>query len=220
MNRALLEVIDVYHFYGSRLVFKGISFSLEPGMAVLVAGENGAGKSTLLKCAAGLIRPAGGGISRHVGDHEIAYMGHATFVYTGMTAVQNLGFWNRMYSLGRSESDLVDLLERVGLKPVAFERTRGFSRGMAQRLALARILLLNPRIILLDEPSTGLDQPSCDLLFREIDRARHNGAGIMWVSHDISRDLGRTDHLLRLAGKKMDFWGPTREFTEYADNGV
>ncbi|MGX9366751.1 ABC transporter ATP-binding protein [Desulfoplanes sp. PS50] len=220
MSGTLLTVRDLYHFYGSRLVFKEVSFSLDPGMAVLVAGENGAGKSTLLKCVAGLIRPAGGDVVRRVGDHEIAYMGHATFVYTGMTAVQNLGFWNRMYTLGRSERDLVDLLERVGLKPFAFERTRGFSRGMAQRLALARILLLAPKIILLDEPSTGLDTASCELLFHEIDAARQNGAGIMWVSHDITRDLGRTDHLLRLAGKKMDFWGPTREYTEYADDGV
>lgn len=214
MSRALLRVRDLHHFYGSRLVFKGVSFSLEQGMAVLVTGENGAGKSTLLKCAAGLIRPAGGEIVRHVGDNEIAYMGHATFVYTGMTAVQNLGFWNRLYGLHRSEQDLVDLLARVGLKSFAFERTRGFSRGMAQRLALARILLLDPKIILLDEPSTGLDQPSCDLLFGEIERARQHGAGIMWVSHDIARDLQQTDHVLRLAGKTMDFWGTTRAFTK------
>ncbi len=214
MNSSLLEVRDLYHFYGSRLVFKKVSFALEPGMAVLVAGANGAGKSTLLKCVAGLVRPAGGHVSLHVGDHEIAYMGHATFVYPSMTAVQNLAFWNRMYGLGRSEQDLLELLARVDLKPYAFERTRGFSRGMAQRLALARILLLAPRIILLDEPSTGLDTASCELLFHEIDAARHNGAGIMWVSHDISRDLDRTDHVLRLAGKKMDFWGTTQAFTE------
>ncbi|GAU07682.1 ABC transporter ATP-binding protein [Desulfoplanes formicivorans] len=214
MSRVLVTVQDLYHFYGSRLVFKHVAFSLEQGMAVLVTGENGAGKSTLLKCVAGLVRPSGGQVARHVGDHEIAYMGHATFVYPSMTAVQNLDFWNRMYGLGRCEKDLLALLERVSLKVHAFERARGFSRGMAQRLALARILLLAPRVILLDEPSTGLDTGSCELLFHEIETARHNGAGIMWVSHDISRDLAQTDHVLRLAGRAMDFWGTTRAFTE------
>lgn len=214
MSRVLLKVRDLSHVYGSRLVFKHVAFSLEQGMAVLVTGENGAGKSTLLKCIAGLVRPVGGRIDRHVGDHEIAYMGHATFVYPSMTAVQNLQFWNSMYGLGRSEKDLCALLDRVHLKAHAFERVRGFSRGMAQRLALARILLLGPKVILLDEPSTGLDTGSCELLFNEIETARHNGAGIMWVSHDIARDLEQTDHVLRLAGKTMDFWGTTRAFTK------
>ena len=214
MDTCLIEVKNLSHIYGSRLVFKDVSLRLEPGSAMLIAGENGAGKSTLLKCVAGLIRPAGGTIISHVEDHEIAYMGHATFLYNRLTALQNLQFWNRMYGLGRREKILVGLLERVGLSPFIYEPAGGFSRGMAQRLALARILLLTPRIILLDEPSTGLDRASCSLLFEEIASAQKAGAGILWVSHDLTRDLQRTDQVLRLADKRMEFMGPTSVFEE------
>ncbi|WP_462324124.1 ABC transporter ATP-binding protein [Desulfoplanes sp.] len=214
MSRPLLEVRELSHFYGSRLVFKKVGFCLDPGMAVLVAGENGAGKSTLLKCIAGLVTPAAGTVATHVGPHQLAYMGHATFVYPGMTAIQNLWFWNRMYGLGRDGAGLLGLLARVGLKPFAFEKARGFSRGMAQRLALARILLIDPKVILLDEPSTGLDDGSCDLLFKEIRAARDNGAGIMWVSHNLCRDLLQSDRVLYLKEKRVGFWGTSREYAE------
>ncbi len=220
MSSPLLEVRELYHFYGSRLVFKEVDCTLEAGMTMLVAGANGAGKSTLLKCVAGLVRPSGGRIVHHVRDGEIAYMGHGTFLYPSMTAVQNLAFWNRMYGLGRSHDALLALLERVNLRPYALERTRGFSRGMAQRLALARILLLAPKIILLDEPATGLDTSSCELLFHEIDAARTNGAGILWVSHDLKRDLKRADHVLLLADKTMKFSGTAQSFTEHDTNAV
>ena len=214
MATCLIEITDLHHIYGSRLVFKGVSFGLETGSAVLIAGENGAGKSTLLKCMAGLIRPTGGSIVSHVAEHEIAYMGHATFVYNRLTALQNLQFWNRMYTLKQSEKALLGLLDRVGLSSFAWEWAGGFSRGMAQRLALARILLLKPRVILLDEPSTGLDAGSCALLFEEIAAARKEGAGIMWVSHDLTRDLQRTDKVVRLAGNQMEFWGSSAAFQE------
>ncbi len=211
----LIDVKNLHHIYGSRLVFKDVSFCLESGSAMLIAGENGAGKSTLLKCVAGLIRPSGGSIIPHVEEREIAYMGHATFVYSRLTALQNLQFWNRMYGLKRSEKNLTDLLDRVGLASFVYEQAGGFSRGMAQRLALARILLLTPRIILLDEPSTGLDTASCTLLFEEIASARDEGAGILWVSHDLTRDLQRTDRVLRLADKHMEFLGSTAVFEEH-----
>ncbi|MDD2220183.1 MAG: ABC transporter ATP-binding protein [Desulfoplanes sp.] len=214
MATCLIEVKNLYHIYGSRLIFKDVSLCLEAGSAVLIAGENGAGKSTLLKCVAGLIRPAGGTVVSHVSEHELAYMGHATFIYNRLTALQNLQFWNRMYDLKQSEKNLLELLGRVGLSSFAWEWAGGFSRGMAQRLALARILLLKPRVILLDEPSTGLDTGSCSLLFQEIAAARNGGAGILWVSHDLTRDLQRTDKVLRLADNRVDFWGSSASFKE------
>ncbi len=220
MTGPLLEVQNLYHFYGSRLVFKGIDCTLDAGMTVLVAGANGAGKSTLLKCIAGLVRPTGGRIVWHVDDHAVAYMGHATFLYPSMTALQNLAFWNQLYGLGRSEKDMLDLLVRVDLRPYAQERTKGFSRGMAQRLALARILLLTPQIILLDEPSTGLDSASCELLLHEIAMARQRGAGILWVSHDLARDREHSDHILCLAAQTMTFWGSVQAFMEHDHHAV
>jgi heme exporter protein A len=119
-----------------------------------------------------------------------------------------------MYARKQSEKNLLELLGRVGLSSFAWEWVGGFSRGMAQRLALARILLLKPRVILLDEPSTGLDTGSCSLLFNEIAAARNEGAGILWVSHDLTRDLQRTDKVLRLADNRVDFWGSSAAFKE------
>lgn len=207
-SSALLQVSDLSHFFGSRLVFKGVSCVLEPESIMLVTGSNGAGKSTLLKIMAGLITPCAGQVLRQVPDREMAFMGHQTFVYPALSALGNLEFWNRVYHRQLRENALLELLHRVGLKGFALEPARTFSRGMAQRLSLARVLLVEPRLVFLDEPSTGLDAASQAVLFAELETARKRGAGIVWITHDLSRDAHRADSVLQLGGRGMVYFGP------------
>jgi heme exporter protein A len=213
---ALLDLRSVSHFFGSRLIFKGVSCALERASIMLVAGPNGAGKSTLLKIMAGLIAPRGGSVRRGVPDRAMAFMGHQTFVYPALSALANLEFWNRVYGRGLGDAGLVALLDRVGLKGFALEAAGTFSRGMAQRLSLARVLLVEPDLLFLDEPSTGLDNASQALLHGELEAARARGAGVVWISHDLERDLGRADTVLRLDGRRMAYFGPAREFSPEA----
>lgn len=212
MTGSLLCLRSVSHFFGSRLIFKGVSCSLEPASIMLVAGPNGAGKSTLLKIMAGLIAPRGGSVERRVPDRAMAFMGHQTFVYPALSALGNLEFWNSVYARGLDDAAMLSLLDRVGLKGFALESAGTFSRGMAQRLSLARVLLVEPELLFLDEPSTGLDTASQALLHNELEAARARGAGIVWISHDLDRDLGRADTVLRLGGRSMSYFGPAREF--------
>lgn len=205
---ALVRLTGVSHFFGSRLIFKGISCQVEAGRIMLVAGPNGAGKSTLLKIMAGLIEPASGVVERHVADRAMAFMGHQTFIYPSMTALANLEFWNALYCRGVDECALMDLLDRVGLKGFALENAGTFSRGMAQRLSLARVLLIEPALVFLDEPATGLDTASQAVLYSELARARMRGAGIVWISHDLERDADRADAVLKLDGRGMTYFGP------------
>jgi len=111
---------------------------------------------------------------------------------------------------------LLGLLDRVGLKGFALEAAGTFSRGMAQRLSLARVLLVEPRLVFLDEPSTGLDTASQALLHAELEAARNRGAGIVWISHDLDRDLNKADAVLQLSGRAMAFFGPAGEFPREA----
>jgi heme exporter protein A len=208
----LLDLRKVSHFFGSRLIFKGVSCALAPGSIMLVAGPNGAGKSTLLKIMAGLLAPRSGSVQRRVPDGAMAFMGHQTFVYPALTALGNLEFWNRVYGKGLDDAGLLGLLERVGLKGFALEAAGTFSRGMAQRLSLARVLLVEPELVFMDEPSTGLDTSSQALLHAELEAARKRGAGIVWISHDLERDLGRADTVLQLSGRGMTYFGPAGEF--------
>jgi heme exporter protein A len=208
----VLDLRRVSHFFGSRLIFKGVSCALAPGSIMLVAGPNGAGKSTLLKIMAGLLAPRSGTVQRRVPDRAMAFMGHQTFVYPALTALGNLEFWNRIYDKGLDDVGLLGLLERVGLKGFALEAAGTFSRGMAQRLSLARVLLVEPDLLFMDEPSTGLDTASQSLLHAELESARERGAGIVWISHDLERDLGRADTVLQLAGRAMGYFGPAAEF--------
>lgn len=210
--KALLRLLSVSHFYGSRLIFKDVSCTLEAGRILLVAGPNGAGKSTLLKLMAGLLRPATGRIERLVSEAEMAFMGHQTFVYPGLSALANLEFWNKLYRRNLDDAALIALLGRVGLKGFALEKARTFSRGMAQRLSLARVLLIDPRLIFLDEPSTGLDTLSQTMLYNELGAARERGASIVWISHDVERDAQRADLVLHLCGQKTQFLGPAMDF--------
>ncbi len=215
----LLRLTKVAKFYGNRLVIKDVSFEAAPGTVTLLAGPNGAGKSTLLKLMAGLSRPSAGSVERGVAEESLGYLGHQTFIYPELTAFENLAFWARLHGLAPercTEEALLAALDRMELKRFAFERAGGFSRGMAQRLNLARVLLLSPSLLLLDEPGTGLDTRSMAILHREITAARDRGAGIVWISHSVAEDLVRADHVLAIAEKRVSYSGPAAGYVPEA----
>lgn len=217
-ENALLQLHGVSHYYGPRPVFRDINLDIAPAEALLIIGPNGAGKSTLLQIMAGLLLPASGAIHCSLEQGEIGYLGHGTFIYPFLSAFENLTFWGRLYGLDHSRQSVLALLDRVGLKAAALERAGTFSRGMAQRLSLARVLLVSPRLLLLDEPATGLDASSRRLLNQEILMAKDHGAGIVWVSHDGIRDRELADRVLVLQGKRAVYLGSVREYNGWNGN--
>jgi heme exporter protein A len=193
----VLELDCVSRFYGHNLVFKDISCAFAGGGITLLLGHNGAGKSTLLRIMAGLTRPSSGTARFTAPSPKIGYLAHSTFIYPALTALENLRFWHQAHCLDKSH-DLFKALERVNLTARAHDRAGTFSRGMAQRLNLARILLLEPDILLLDEPGAGLDTASQALLRKEMLDARIRGACIILVSHNIAHDAPLADRILLL----------------------
>lgn len=210
-------VLDrVAKFYGNKLIFKELTFRLEPGAILLVLGPNGAGKSTLLKLLAGLDTPSSGRIERLVGQEKIGYLGHQTFIYPGLSGLENLAFWTKLYGLACSQDELYAALARVELKRAALERAGCYSRGMAQRLSLARVFLLAPELLLLDEPATGLDQRSAAILEREILAAKARGAAVVWVSHAAERDKLLADSALVIEAGRQRYFGPAADYAPQA----
>ncbi|QGY41721.1 heme ABC exporter ATP-binding protein CcmA [Pseudodesulfovibrio cashew] len=207
-GNALLSVKRAAKFYGQKLVFKEVSCDVGPGQIVLVAGPNGAGKSTLMRIMAGLSKPSAGDVDLRLEPEETAYLGHATFIYPGLSALANLKFWASMYGLSPSRDELMALLKRVGLERVAEEKAGAFSRGMAQRLNLARIYLVEPKLIFLDEPGTGLDPKSLATLRGEIAGFRDRGTSVIWISHHVAEDTALADMVLALGGRRVEYFGP------------
>lgn len=208
----LLRLENVSHFFDQRLVFKNVDLKIVPGTVTLVAGPNGAGKTTLMSIVSGLIDPSRGQVDLKVRKDKIAYLGHQTFVYPGLSALDNLSFWSGIYSTEHSPEGLMDLLKKVGLKAFAYEKAGNFSRGMSQRLSLARVLMLSPLLMLLDEPGTGLDSESRKLLRETISKSSRNGVGVVWVSHTLGEDLELTDEVIFLENKRVSFYGKTKDF--------
>lgn len=209
----LLRLDKVDKFYGLRPVFRGVSLTLGPGERLLLAGANGAGKSTLLRVIAGLSRPSAGKVSLDLPEGApIGYIGHRAAVYPGLNGLENLRFWARMHGLRPELGEMEQALDRVGLLPFAGEKAGSFSRGMAQRLSLARLLLLAPPLFLLDEPYSGLDTRSRALLRAEAAAAAARGAGLIWVSHNLEEDLAWADKAALLEGGRLAFWGSAAEY--------
>jgi heme exporter protein A len=208
----VLELDRVAHLYDHSLVFRDISCKFRAGSITLLLGGNGAGKSTLLRIMAGLARPSSGTVRFSGTARKIGHLAHSTFVYPALTALENLVFWREAYRLAVTKEGLLTILERVGLAARAHDRAGTFSRGMAQRLNLARILLLEPDVLLLDEPDTGLDAASQSLLRKELLEARRRGACAVLASHDSARDAPLADRALLLEKGMLAYDGPSSRF--------
>lgn len=211
----MLELVRVAKTYGVKVIFKDVSCAFAPASVTMLVGGNGAGKSTLMRIMAGLSRPSAGE-SRLAENARVGYLGHATFLYPGLTALENLNFWRSACGLAHSSQDLMAALERVGLEAHAHERAGVFSRGMAQRLNLARVLMQVPNLLLLDEPGTGLDASSLALLRREVIDARARDACVILISHDLAGDAPLADRLLALEGRKLAYDGSPAGYQSFA----
>jgi heme ABC exporter ATP-binding subunit CcmA len=155
--------------FGAKRALQGVTFELDPAATLLVTGPNGSGKTTLLRLLAGLAAPTRGQLEVDVERAELGYLGHEPLVYADLTALENLDLYGRLYRVPERRERTGMLLERFGLWEARNDRVASYSRGMTQRLALCRVLLHEPRLLILDEPFTALDEAGSELLDRELE---------------------------------------------------
>jgi heme exporter protein A len=215
-----LSVVDVARHYGRRKALSQISFSCDAGEIVGLLGPNGAGKSTLLNILATLLQPSRGSVKygeRTASDGadvraQIGMLGHDLFLYPELTARENLEFFGHLYGVPDARVTALRALERANLADRADDFVSGFSRGMRQRVALERALLHDPKLILLDEPFTGLDQTSTAALVARLQERQRAGCMIVLATHDLDVAdgvLSRAIYLKdgRIAGTDTDTRG-------------
>jgi ABC-type multidrug transport system ATPase subunit len=154
--------------FGEKRVIRGLDVEVARGGFLVVTGPNGSGKSTLLALFAGLLAPTGGELAVDAERRDVGYVAHEPLVYRELTALENLDLYGRLYRVAERRERVGMLLERYGLWDVRRERVEAFSRGMAQRLAVCRALLHEPRLLLLDEPYAALDEGGAQLLDSEL----------------------------------------------------
>lgn len=215
----MLEARGVVKRVGWRDVLRGVDLTLLPGTVTALFGPNGAGKSTLVRILATLLRPSGGEVlwrgrplGRVAGDYRasLGVVGHATYLYGHLTAGENLRFYGRLFGVPDLGRRIDEVLALVGLEREAREPVNGFSRGMQQRLAIARALLHRPSLLLLDEPFTGLDQQGQRVLARAIGEFRDGGGACLLVSHDFAEAAGLADRFAVLARGRVAAGGDCR----------
>jgi heme ABC exporter ATP-binding subunit CcmA len=198
-------------------VLKGASLVVGSGETVAILGRNGSGKTTLLRIIATLLRPTRG--SGTVFGHDLArdtdavrvhtgLLGHTNAVYPDLTAAENLGFTVRMLGRAFDRRSVEAALDAVGLGSDADTRARGFSAGMQRRLALARLRLIAPDLLLLDEPYSSLDPQGTELVTALMADTRNKGGATILVTHDIARATRVADRLLSLDDGRIVPWSP------------
>lgn len=208
-GRELLKAADVAVNYGLRPVLRGLDVTMFVGDFIALLGPNGAGKTTLLRVLATLLRPARGTLKFGVIDalaqperarKKIGVVSHASMLYGDLTAREYLLFHAHLHGqAGHIASRLVATwLTRVGLVRRADDRIRRFSRGMQQRLTLARALLHGPQLLLLDEPYTGLDAASADTLNSILVEFTSSGGALIMSTHEIERGMSGVNRVLTL----------------------
>jgi heme exporter protein A len=205
-----LEVKDLTKSFGYRKVFEGINFSIKSGKSLVITGKNGSGKTTLLKILAGFLRPSKGevvisldGQIRKKEDQRklLGFVAPDLFLYDELTALENLEFLVKVQGLGFNKSELNKKLEEMGLRGRGGDLVSSYSSGMKQRLKYVFALLNNPRILLLDEPGSNLDEPGIFLLDKIIEEQKKRG--ILVLATNDKRETKYGDEILNLDEKSF-----------------
>jgi heme ABC exporter ATP-binding subunit CcmA len=207
-----LRFADVSRNFGRRRALNRVTFTAAAGTITALLGANGAGKSTLLSIAATLLAPSSGRVAYGNADEaaagrdlraRIGLLAHDLYLYQDLTAAENLRFFARIYDLDAQEKRVSAALDRAGLADRRDDTVAGFSRGMRQRLALERALLHEPRLLLLDEPFTGLDDAAREALRVRLREARQAGAIVLLTTHDKAAVEGLTDASVTLVDGRL-----------------
>jgi heme exporter protein A len=208
----MIRLSNIVKQYGLNPVLRGVDLNVEQGEFVTLVGPNGAGKSTLMAIVATLLRPTSGEarvggwrlpeqadrVRRHIG-----LVSHHSLLYGDLTAAENLTFFAKLYRLPDAEARVAEALRKVGLLARRRDPVGAFSRGMVQRLTIARATLHEPDVLLLDEPYTGLDQEAARLLDELLHEETARGRTILMITHDLGHGLGLADRLAILHGGRI-----------------
>lgn len=201
-----IEVKNLNKLFGRRQVLKNISFNLKHGDFLTIFGPNGAGKTTLIKILATLVKPTSGEIMLNgqlFGDDtaalrkQIGLISHQPLLYPDLSAYENLEFYGSLYGVANLHERIVELLKKVELSSRRYDLVRTYSKGMQQRLAIARALIHKPRILFLDEPHTGLDPHAVEILDSLIAEIRADHTFIM-ITHNLEKGLALSDSIMIL----------------------
>ncbi len=209
MDFTSLTFTDVSRNYGRRRALNRVSFRCEAGEIVALLGPNGAGKSTLLSIAATLVDPSdgrveyGGRVSERAFRRRIGLLAHDLYIYPELSAAENLHFFASLYGIQEPARRVAAALERARLDDRRDDPVLGFSRGMRQRLALERALLHDPRLVLFDEPFTGLDDASSADLVERLRDLRQRGCIVLVATHDLETVDGLADRALMLRDGRL-----------------
>jgi ABC-type multidrug transport system ATPase subunit len=229
-----LSIRDLSRNFGRRRALSRISLECRAGETVGLLGPNGAGKSTLLAIVSTLALPStgyvgyGGKTAKELGPAlrgRIGVLSHDLHLYSELTARENLVFFGRLYGVADPETRAVRALEHARLADRAGDLVSGFSRGMRQRLALERALLHNPRLLLLDEPFTGLDEASTGTLIARLREWRAGGCITLLATHDIDIAEAVLDRAVilqdgKLVASEADVRGLRQRYQERLRQGV
>jgi len=207
-----IDVRNLSKAFGRTSALRHVDFQLRWGEALVLFGHNGAGKSTLIRTLSTLARPDEGSV--RIGGFDslkqasrvrsiVGYVGHQPLLYEEMSATENLNFYAKLYGLDDTDQRIERALTEVGATMYADRRVRTLSNGMQKRVAIARALLHRPRVLLLDEPETGLDQAGLNLLDSLIQAIKAGGASVMLSTHSADRGLALADRVLVLSNGRV-----------------
>jgi len=200
--RPAIQVDALTRTFGRRVAIRGLTFAVNDGECLALFGPNGAGKTTLLRILAGLLRPTSGaahigGVKLPGGAHARAVVGlisHQSMLYSALTARENVEFTARLYGIESPRRAAMRALQRMRLEERAESPVRSLSRGMQQRVSIARAIVHEPRVVLLDEPYTGLDETGAGALTAALESLKSSGAALVLVTHHLGEGLALATH--------------------------
>jgi heme exporter protein A len=208
----MIETKQLIKRVGDKVILRGVNLSIKQGQTVAILGPNGAGKSTILKVIATLLKPSSGEvlinnmeIKKHALEVKslIGYLPHASLLYDHFNPLENLVLFGKLYGIKDVEKRAKELIEKVGLSFFLHEPVKSFSRGMVQRVAIARAIIHDPRILLLDEPHTGLDQQAIAILNKVILEMKAQGTTTVMVTHDFKQAAEICDRIIIIKNGKI-----------------